>query len=1179
MRKVLVVGLGGSGAKTLSLMMDELLAELKSNYSWQSDRLPDCWKFLSIDVPQVAASLGGKLSLPIDQKGGKYLGLAQDAATKYSSYEQLSFRKFDQAHDPSNGHYALQEYARWRPSHEFGDGIDVAGGAGAHRAIGRVMTVSNSEKIYAFLKENVTELMSSDSSGVELSNVLGTTWQAGQSPLILIVSSMAGGSGASMLIDVADLLNALSAEVQGFKGDQSAAFVYTPEVFGSIDAVSTSGGGIALATISELLSVRSMGTSPWSDSYVTWKTLLPTLQVPDRAVSSGRGPFLTFPIGATTGGVPFGNSPEDVYRGFARVLTPLLTDEKQQFEFHEYVTVNYPRHLLTQAKDNTGLAGPVRRNTAGVQTHPVFFGGFGSSKLGTGRARYREYSAQRIARRAVEILVNGFTDPLNPEGNPTALKARAADNFTAQFFQIVNLDGRHSGESTFAIPNVLQSVLKNRAAIESLAIEQISKVAPMLQGETSGEQGVNGFIRNWSAEEGNRLEVAKQVAAASLEAWTNTVLNNIEKAYVAAISVYGLEVAELLLTQLNKSLTQLQGSLPEKAQFETAARETVNKFLGSVKSSAKVNWGQHRQGLDKNLTDIIEGLVKNKVSELLRDVLPELANQVLEQLKRSGKTLLGELQTELSALPIIISTAAYREAPVDQWPTSNFVPGYFEPAVNEVLLTKTSTFDATFKEHLATETGKEPAQFDAALKEAAQQVILRAILPKGAEEMKFFTTWDHSVSNNNTHPHIVRTNEWKPSRITNPPTLPAFKLKLSSSELLAYANKWIGVNQSAFDTYCKTPLSTWIAQANGNEDKLKQLLEEAINFAKPLVTIDDGAARIFHDATMGANLEFVFSKLPFAENSTAVTQLVANKSQQFTSAVREACDPAADRTEITIFSRFESFYYPWAMESLTAPIRKAYETLKTKGSLPAFWLLQRSRTLPQALPVGQDVIDAMLRGYFIGRLTGRLQIEGSVVKLFVQPDTSKPGRWVEFSKELLGGKEIGLRNGGESTDRLNIPAILLESLPLALVKVYGSSAESLTPYLELFRLGKNLKKNGYGVRSESKTELDEWFVGGSEFKAFTDSAPGTEELKAEAEKTLRDYIGLAQQQWNNPPSQSNFYDYEIFGEIAPNIISACEELIEELHRTEPKLGEFSATEQRVVAEAAPAAVSPDQVKF
>ena len=1175
MRKVLVVGLGGSGAKTLSLMMDELLAELKSNYSWQSDLLPECWRFVSIDVPQVAASLGGKLSLPIDQKGGKYQGLAQDASTKYSSYEKLAYRKFDQAHDASNGNHALQEYARWRASDEFGDGIDVTGGAGAHRAIGRVMTIANSEKIYDFLKANVTALMASDSAGVELAQILGTTWQAGQSPLILIVSSMAGGSGASMLIDVADLLNALSAEVQGFKGDQTAAFVYTPEVFGSIDAVSTSGGGIALATISELLSARSMGTSPWSDSYVTWKTLLPTLQVPDRAVSSGRGPFLTFPIGATTGGVPFGNTPEDVYRGFARVLTPLLTDEKQQFEFHEYVTVNYPKHLLTQAKDNTGLAGPVRKNSSSVQTHPVFFGGFGSSKLGTGRSRYREYAAQRIARRAVEVLVNGFADPLNPEGNPTALKARAAENFASQFFQIVNLDGRHSGETAFTVPNILTSVLKNRSRIEALAIDQISKVAPMLQGETSGEQGVSGFIRNWTSEEANRLEVAKQVAAEALVEWSTQVLNNIEKAYVAAISVYGLEVAELLLTQLSNSLTQLQ--VPEKAAFETAPRDVVNKFLASMKGSAKVNWGQHRQNLDKHLTDIIEGLVKNKVAELLRDLLPELANQVIEQLKKSGKNLLADLQSELTALPIVISTAAYREAPVDQWPTNDHVPGYFEPAVNEVLLTKTNTFAATFKEHLATETGKDPAQFDAALKEAAQQVILRAHMPKGAEEMKFFTTWDHSVTNNTTHPHVIRTNEWKPSRITNPPTLPAFRLKLTTRDLLSFSNKWIGVNQSAFDQYCRMPLSTWITQSPGNENALKQLLEEAINFAKPLVTIDDGAAKFFHDHTMGANLEFVFSKLPFAENSTAVTQLTASKSQQFASAIKEACDPAADRTEITIFSRFESFYYPWAMESLTAPIRKAYETLKTKGSLSAFWLLQRSRTLPQALPVGQDVIDAMLRGYFIGRITGRIVVDGGSVKIFVQPDPSKAGRWVEFSKELLGAKELGLRNGGESTDRLNIPAILLESLPLALVKVYGSSHESMTPYLELFRLGKNLKRNGYGVRTDSMTELDEWFVGGGkDLTPITKSAPNTEELKAEAEQLLKVWIKRSQDQWNNPPSQKNFYEYEIFGEIAPNIIAACSELIEELNRTEPKLGDFTSKESRVVAEVFDAPASPEE---
>lgn len=1178
MRKVLVVGLGGSGAKTLSLMMDELLAELKSNYKWQSDKLPGCWKFVSVDVPQVAENLGAGMSLPIDQKeGGKYIGIAQDAATKYSSYEQAAFRKFELAHDPNEGRYGLQEYARWHPTHEFGDSLAVAGGAGAFRAIGRVLTLANSERIYAFLKQNVVELMGSDTEGVQLAQTLGVQWKPEQSPMVLLVGSMAGGSGASMLLDVADLINALAAEVPGFRGDESAAFAYTPEVFANIEAVATSGGGIALAAISELLSAKSMGSAEWAKSPVTWKALLPTSSIPDKSVTSGRGPYLTFPIGATTGGVPFGSKPEDVYRGFARVLSPLLSDDEQQDAFFKYVTTNYPNHLISQAADATGLASPVKSSGAGVATYPVFFGGFGSAKLGTGRARYREYSAQRIARRAVEVLVNGFVDPVNPAGSPAVLKARAAEYFTATFFQLVNIDGRHSGEQTFAVGNVINSVLKNRSNIEALAIDQISKVAPLLQGETPGKQGVQGFGRNWKAEENSREEVAKRVAAEALVEWSNHVLANIEKAYMAAISVYGLDVAELLLTQLSQSLSQLHASLPEVAQFESASKDTINKFLASMNVDTKVNWSAHRSNFDKHIAGIIEGLVKNSVSSQLKDVLPELANQVIEQLKRSGKSLLQELQSELGALPVVISTAAYREAPVNQWPTTDNVPSYFEPAVNEVLITKTATYASKFKEHLAVETGKGPEQFEAALKEAAQQVILRAHLPQGAEDMQFFTTWDYTVTNNDTHPHVVRTNEWKPSRISTQPTLPAFRLKLTTAELKANAQKWIGVNKSEFDKYCATSLSSWVSESPANEAALKQLLEEAIDFAKPLVTIDDGAAKFFHGQSIGQNLEFVFSKLPFAPSSTTVTQLTANKSQQFQSAILNACDPAVQHTEITIFSRFEGFYYPWAMESLTTPIRRAYETLKNKNNLGAFWKLQRSRTLSQALPVGQDVIDAMLRGYFIGRITGRVQVKGSTVSIFVQPDPTVAGRWVEFSKELLGAKELGLSNGGESTDKLNIPVILLESLPLALVRVYGQSHESMTPYLELFRLGKNLKKHGYGIRTESKTELDEWFVGGSEFEAVTKSAPGSDELKAEAENILKVWIKRSQDEWSRAPRRSQDYDWQIFGELAPNIIRACTELVEELNRTEPKLGEFTSSEERFVAEVfeAPASTEED----
>lgn len=47
MRKVLVVGCGGSGAKTLAYMMDQLHADLAA---YGIEKIPGCWQFLSVDT-------------------------------------------------------------------------------------------------------------------------------------------------------------------------------------------------------------------------------------------------------------------------------------------------------------------------------------------------------------------------------------------------------------------------------------------------------------------------------------------------------------------------------------------------------------------------------------------------------------------------------------------------------------------------------------------------------------------------------------------------------------------------------------------------------------------------------------------------------------------------------------------------------------------------------------------------------------------------------------------------------------------------------------------------------------------------------------------------------------------------------------------------------------------------
>ena len=48
MYKVLVIGCGGSGAKTLSYMMDQLRADLGV---YGIDAIPGCWQFVNVDTP------------------------------------------------------------------------------------------------------------------------------------------------------------------------------------------------------------------------------------------------------------------------------------------------------------------------------------------------------------------------------------------------------------------------------------------------------------------------------------------------------------------------------------------------------------------------------------------------------------------------------------------------------------------------------------------------------------------------------------------------------------------------------------------------------------------------------------------------------------------------------------------------------------------------------------------------------------------------------------------------------------------------------------------------------------------------------------------------------------------------------------------------------------------------
>ena len=141
MRKFLVVGCGGSGAKTQAYMMDQLKA-LMRNIEPERTELPKCWQFVTIDVPLTPEN--GPSKLPnVPQAGGRYIGIG--SAQRYSTFDIGVSSEL-----VNNG--GLKEIATWAPANPGSIATPVSDGAGQYRALGRMLTIPAVKKIQEGLK-------------------------------------------------------------------------------------------------------------------------------------------------------------------------------------------------------------------------------------------------------------------------------------------------------------------------------------------------------------------------------------------------------------------------------------------------------------------------------------------------------------------------------------------------------------------------------------------------------------------------------------------------------------------------------------------------------------------------------------------------------------------------------------------------------------------------------------------------------------------------------------------------------------------------------------------------------------------------------------------------------------------------------------------------------------------
>jgi hypothetical protein len=215
---LIVVGCGGSGMLSTRFIRDEVRARLKAR---GIDKIPQAWQFIGLDTVKAQTDLHLASPLPAQDflsltSGVKYLHELEDIVKS--------------RHSLGSPGSPYRELIGWRPDPKELPG-NVELGAGQVRAVGRVLgTFSlNQNQIKSRFAQALTAVQSGGAELATVSEQLGYVAPVGGAnlpPIVVVIGSSAGGTGAGVMLDVVDVLK----RTDGLAVDPIIV-VYGPDIF------------------------------------------------------------------------------------------------------------------------------------------------------------------------------------------------------------------------------------------------------------------------------------------------------------------------------------------------------------------------------------------------------------------------------------------------------------------------------------------------------------------------------------------------------------------------------------------------------------------------------------------------------------------------------------------------------------------------------------------------------------------------------------------------------------------------------------------------------------------------------------------------------------------------------------------------------------------------------------
>lgn len=1031
LQPVLLVGVGGSGSKALRTLRQTLLRRLRA-VGWDQPDLPQAWQMVALDTVTIQGADGYPEEL---LPGSQYLGMVPPA-TDYGAI----VRDLTGSLQPA---MAQQAFGGWL---EENIPTAIAFGAGQNRAVGRAVAAFALSDIKKRLDEAHHECQKPDAL-TELQLVAEKLSGDGQSinPSVLafVITSVAGGTGSGMFVDVIESLTAIDTSL----GMRAQVVLFGPDVFGPLMS-GTGGGGIAANTLAAIASVTGglwRETASAGTEALYQKKGLSVSKSGTGLIANCAGSRYNFVLGAVNAkGTPVGTMSE-AYRAAGDSLAAMISDAQVMEDFRKFFQINTFENSWMPAVtgDESGLKPHEPRYT-------LPFASFGSAKVSLGSQRFAEYAAQSMTKATIKQLLWPTLEPDDPSDvrNDSTKIEEATSALWSTFLEESGLDERAERD------DVVDALLSPQVTplAQSTAASLISRAAAGAQGSNAAPaMWINNIQALVDSEFQKFIDETKLLRSAISRDWVDALQQRLLDLITQAATRSGIAVAASLVAKLKAEAIEVATQeLPVEAN---AARRTIDELPGRL-SALLTAGGLSSIPLNHPLIGEAQGIIAKAATfqemadrfELAAALMLDLSENFLAPLHTS----LSRGRSDLLARVNNDSLDDGRPNPFDDFPELGANPGKaFTPSPTELLLIETDQYPKLLERYAQNSLDNDAK--DDWRNRLLQSVVSGRGLSGNQLVAPFFSL---------KQPWTTRVREAR-RQGAQLPAAAEFTTVVRPDQFLTRGMKIVGDQDTPLGRFTNQSLRDYLntpdpADRNDREAKFISSLVQAFNIGAPLAEENHILIRELHpQLANGSGFNTVVSSIPVAQSDQLYPRLESALSQggHWNANSSPHWFKNTSASEISIFQASRSAVSAMALTSLMEPVSTAWQKLRNSPSArESFWRMKRARPLIETIPIAPETLDAMVEGWFLAGILALREDDRPENHLGHRSQvwSIEKREWLSFPYPMLGTDGGGMKQ---------LPGVIISVL-LAMAECnHTSTLDPLRPYQQLIEFGQHFRED------------------------------------------------------------------------------------------------------------------------